>query len=112
MQYESSGVFVWTFPRNSAPAGTRRGDGSQINTADWGLPAASFPFYDGCSANHIDLNQQVTMNIDFCGGFVASRPGNCPMVADPASCAAYVANNPGAFADAYFDINSFAYWSQ
>ena len=60
MQHESSGVFVWHWSRDSAPAGTKRGDNSAIDVSSWGTPDAAFGFYQGtCSADHIDLNQQV-----------------------------------------------------
>ncbi|EPQ27397.1 uncharacterized protein PFL1_04935 [Pseudozyma flocculosa PF-1] len=112
MQYVAEGVFVWFWPSSSAPAGTKRGDSRTIDVASWGTPTAAFPFYDGCTASHIDTNQQVTMNIDFCGGFVNSRPGSsCGMVANNAQCIAYVQNNPSAFTEAYFDVNAFAFWA-
>ena len=44
---------------------------------------------------------QVVMNIDFCGSFVSafSAQDGCP-----SDCVSDVANNPGKFADAYFDM--------
>ncbi len=109
MQHEYSGVYVWHWTRGNAPAGTKRGDNSAINVASWGEPAAAFPFTSSCTASHINTNQQIVMNIDFCGGFVntfAAKDG-CPT-----DCVSYVANNPSAFRNAYFDINSFKIFQQ
>jgi len=99
-QWEASGIYMWYFPRNQIPSDIAK---KQPNPAGWGLPYAAFTFGGSCSASHF-ANQQVIFDLTFCGDWAGSVFGtDCPGKGD---CCSFVANNPGAFYDAYWGIYS------
>ncbi|KAM3419485.1 hypothetical protein BST61_g5410 [Cercospora zeina] len=74
------------------------------------MPAANFE--GSCSIDEHFSNMQLIFNIDFCGtwaGPTFNSNTSCPVL-DPAnqwtSCNIYVGNNPQAFKEAYFAVNS------
>jgi hypothetical protein len=102
MQWESSGVYVWFFPRGSVPADIESG---APRTANWGLPTAAFNGGSGCQINKYFANMNIVFDTTFCGDWAGSvwSNGAC---ASKGSCVSYVANNPQAFVDSYWLINS------
>ncbi|PWN28308.1 hypothetical protein BDZ90DRAFT_226469 [Jaminaea rosea] len=109
MQRESGGIYVWFWQGNSAPFDPRSPN-AHIDPASWGTPHASFPSTSCDVGQYFDAHW-ITMNIDFCGGFVDAfwQQDGCSKYG---SCVDYVANNPGAFREAYFDLNAVSFWSQ
>lgn len=109
MQRESGGIYVWFWPGSSAPF-SATSTTANIDPATWGTPHASFP-PDSCNVDQYFDAHWITMNIDFCGGFVDAfwQQDGC---SSHGTCVEYVANNPGAFTEAYFDLNAVSYWSQ
>jgi hypothetical protein len=64
MQWESSGVYVWFFPRGSIPSDIQNGAPVPGN---WGLPIVAF---NGGSASNIDSffsNENIVFDTTFCG---------------------------------------------
>jgi len=97
MQWEDSGVFVWWFRRGSIPSDILN---NVPNPANWGNPRARFAFNQGCSPS-LFYNHVIVLNTAFCGDWAGSvYPGGT------GACNSYVQNNPGAFAKAYWAINS------
>ncbi|KAK6599934.1 putative endo-1,3(4)-beta-glucanase [Botrytis cinerea] len=90
MQWESSGIYVWFWPRGSVPADVTAGKPVTVFFA----------------------NQQIVFDTTFCGDWAGSvwSSGNCASVAN--TCNAYVGANPGAFAPAYWLINSVKVYQQ
>lgn len=103
MQWASSGIYVWFFPRGSIPNDITNGS---PDTSGWGTPTASFSG-SGCDFDTYFQNNNIIFDTTFCGtwaGAVWDSQGSCGSLAD--TCQDYVANNPGAFVDAYWLINS------
>ncbi|ORX60603.1 hypothetical protein DM01DRAFT_1300445 [Hesseltinella vesiculosa] len=96
---DTTGIQVWFFPRRSIPSDITSG---HPNPASWGKPTADFPF-SKCSSNHFS-NLAITFDLDFCGvwaGAVYKSQFHCP-----GTCSDYVINQPKAFSEAYWNINS------
>ncbi|ORX61989.1 SelR-domain-containing protein [Hesseltinella vesiculosa] len=94
-----TGIQVWFFPRYRIPADITSGN---PNPASWGNATADFPF-NNCSSNHF-TNMAITFDLTFCGdwaGAVYNSKFNCP-----GNCNDFVANQPWAFSQAYWKINS------
>jgi len=105
MQYEDSGVFIWFFPRNAIPSDIR---GHNPNPASWGTPTAAFPFAGtgpGTCPRNSFSNHQIVIDNTFCGDWAGSvfNQDGCS-----GSCQSFVQNNPSAFNEAYWAINSIA----
>jgi hypothetical protein len=103
MQWESSGVYVWFFPRGSVPADITSG---APKTTNWGLPVAAFNGGSGCQIDKFFTNMNIIFDTTFCGDWAGSVWGNGGCAAKAGSCQSYVANNPQAFVDSYWLINS------
>lgn len=64
MQMESSGVYIWFFPRDNIPADIQSGN---PRTQNWGLPYVAFNGGSGCNVDSFFNNLNIVFNIDFCG---------------------------------------------
>ncbi|KFY45592.1 hypothetical protein V495_02903 [Pseudogymnoascus sp. VKM F-4514 (FW-929)] len=102
MQWESSGVYIWFFPRGSVPADINSG---APKTQNWGLPVAAFNGGNGCNIDQHFKDHQIVFDTTFCGDWAGSVWGN-GACASRGSCESYVANNPLAFSESYWLINS------
>jgi hypothetical protein len=109
MQWESSGVYVWFFPRNAIPADITAG---RPVTGNWGLPIVAFNGGSGCTIDNSFANQNIVFDTTFCGSWASGAfvpGGQCQNLG---SCTSYVAANPGAFAPAFWEINSVKVYQQ
>ncbi|QSZ34450.1 hypothetical protein DSL72_006044 [Monilinia vaccinii-corymbosi] len=109
MQWESSGIYVWFWPRGSVPADVTAG---VPVTGNWGLPAVAFNGGSGCNIDDYFANHNIVFDTTFCGDWAGSvwSSGNCAGLAS--TCNAYVGANPGVFAPAYWLINSVVVYQQ
>jgi hypothetical protein len=101
-QWTSQAISIWFFPRSAIPSDITSGS---PNPENWGLPVAQFT--GGCDIDEHFVNQQIVFDITFCGqwaGQVWSTDATCAPKAS--TCQDYVQNNPLAFADTYWTINS------
>ncbi|GLA35900.1 hypothetical protein AnigIFM63309_001283 [Aspergillus niger] len=105
MQWTDEFLKFWFFPRGSIPSSITKGD---PDVAAFGTPMAHME--GSCSIAEHFKAQQFIFDTTFCGdwaGGVYSTSG-CP-VSDSSSsfksCVAYVAENPTAFAESYWEIN-------
>ncbi|KAF3762972.1 family 16 glycoside hydrolase [Cryphonectria parasitica EP155] len=105
MEWTDAAISIWFWPRSSIPSGIS--SSSTVDTGSLGTPLARFEGGSGCDiASHFQ-GHVITINTALCGqwaGKAWAADGTCASQAD--SCAAWVANNPGAFADAYWLFNS------
>ncbi|KAE8441440.1 hypothetical protein EG329_004966 [Mollisiaceae sp. DMI_Dod_QoI] len=103
MQWESSGVYVWFFPRGNIPADIT--NGAPV-TGNWGTPIVAFNGGSSCNIDSFFANENIVFDTTFCGDWAGSVWGSssCQSLAD--TCDDYVGANPGAFAPAYWTINS------
>jgi hypothetical protein len=137
MQWTSSGIYTWFFPRSSIPNDITSGN---PNPANWGSPAAKFT-NAACNIDAHFTNHQIVINTSLCGdwgksrtllrgisihlprwlkhfvdtkSFEANSSSTAGTVWNNGACAAqyggscnnFVANNPSAFSNAYWTINS------
>ncbi|KFY38681.1 hypothetical protein V494_04266 [Pseudogymnoascus sp. VKM F-4513 (FW-928)] len=105
----TSGIAIWFFPRAGIPADITAGT---PDPTTWGVPLVNFVDAGGCDiASHFKSNRFI-FNINFCGwaGNTWSSYPQCSAAA--ATCKEYVAQNPEAFKDAYWLINSLKVYSE
>ena len=108
MQWESSGIYVWFFPRNAIPADVTSGS---PNPSGWGTPTAKFT---GCNIDQFFMNHNIVFDTTFCGDWAGATSvwsSSCQASTGAATCQAYVAANPTAFTNAYWLINSVKVYS-
>lgn len=103
-EWTSEVINIWFFPRGSVPAdiGTANPDPSK-----WGAPFSSWGG-SGCDIDSNFNNLRLVFDTTFCGDFgdATWSAGTCASRTRTTACDAYVASNPGAFANAYWDVNS------
>ncbi|KAF7981763.1 hypothetical protein HWV62_31827 [Athelia sp. TMB] len=105
LERTSSYIKVWFWERSatSVPSGVS-GGASSINTANWGEPTAFFPNTD-CNISSSFGSLNIIINLTFCGDW-AGQSSVYASSGCPSTCNAYVAANPSAFTNAYFDFAS------
>ncbi|KAL8645148.1 MAG: hypothetical protein Q9210_006869 [Variospora velana] len=104
MQWTSGWINIWFFPRGSEPGDI---SGPHPNTGNWGHPTASFIGGDNCNIDQHFKDNHIVFDTTFCGdwaGNVWGQDSTCSALAG--SCQDYVRNNPGAFRDSYWTVNS------
>ena len=102
-EWTSDAITIWFFPRNGIPTDITTG---RPNPQLWGVPLSKF--VPNCRLDDSFVNQNIVMNIDFCGDYAAdpffyNQYPTCTSQA--ASCNDFVKNNPGAFTETYWRIN-------
>ncbi len=101
-EFTSSAISIWFFPRSAIPTDIASGS---PNPKGWGKPHASFG--SPCNIGHFVKQQQIVFDTTFCGdwaGGVWSTDAMCS--AKAATCQEFVQNNPLAFKETYWSINS------
>ena len=104
MEWTSDNINIWFFSRGSAPSDIL---GSNPDPAGWGAATANFAGGSGCTIDDHFNNNNIVFDTTFCGdwaGGVWSQDGTCSALAG--TCQDYVQNNPSAFAEAYWTVNS------
>ncbi|KAI9149363.1 putative glycosidase [Paramyrothecium foliicola] len=100
LEWRDAGIRMWQFARGAIPADVTS---KTPNPATWGTALADFPNTNCDIGNHFK-NQSIVANIDLCGHLVYAVYGESGC---PSNCTDYVANNPTAFRDAYWEFGSF-----
>lgn len=104
MQWASTGIYVWFFQRGQIPSDITNG---YPNTPSWGTPMATFSG-SGCDFDTAFQNHNLVFDTTFCGDWAGQDSvwgsSSCSRLAP--TCSDYVANNPAAFTEAYWLINS------
>ena len=103
MEWTSSAISVFFFPRSSIPSDVTSGSPSP---SSWGKPLAQFQ--GGCDVATAFTSQQIVFDTTFCGNWAGEvwSGSSCASSTNTDTCDAYVQNNPSAFADAYWSINA------
>ena len=101
--WTSTGVNVYFFPRVSIPTDITSGS---PNPSAWGTPFASFPGGSACDIDSHFQNHNIIFDTTFCGQWAGDAWANSACSSLAPTCNDYVAQNPSAFADSYFLINS------
>ncbi|KAF7718578.1 Endo-1,3(4)-beta-glucanase [Penicillium ucsense] len=105
MEWTETFVKIWFFPRASIPASITSG---QPDTTEFGTPMALVQ--EACDVASSFKAQSFTFDTTFCGEWAGGVYGQsgCPMSGSDSisSCVNYVAQNPTAFEQSYWEINS------
>ncbi|KIV92814.1 hypothetical protein PV10_04080 [Exophiala mesophila] len=107
-EWTSDYISIWFFSRGAIPSDI---SGGNPDPSNWGLPAAKFA--GACDIDAKFQNQKMIMNVAFCGdwaGSVWSTDSTCAPQAS--TCQDYVQNNPSAFQNTYWMINSLRVYSE
>ncbi|GAB1204121.1 hypothetical protein APSETT445_002770 [Aspergillus pseudonomiae] len=99
-EWTGEAISVWFFPRSSIPGDIGSG---HPNPSGWGTPSARFAGACNIDSHFKDL--QIIFDTTFCGDWAGSVWGSSSCAAK-GSCNNWVANNPAAFKDAFWRINS------
>eukprot|EP00043_Microstomoeca_roanoka_P001225 m.31634 g.31634 ORF g.31634 m.31634 type:complete len:345 (+) comp10701_c0_seq2:165-1199(+) len=96
----SVGIQVWYFPRDAIPSDLVK---NQPAPSQWGEPYAAFQLGADCNHSHFS-NMNIIFDLTFCGDWAGSVfAADCPGLGS--SCNDFVAKNPSAFTEAYWDVN-------
>lgn len=107
-EWTSQAISIWFFPRGAIPSDISSGN---PDPSGWGLPQGQFT--GACDIDDKVHNQQLVFDVTFCGdwaGGVWSTDATCSGQAS--TCQAFVQNNPAAFQDTYWLINSLKVYSE
>jgi len=103
--WTSTEIDVYFFPRASIPTDITLKAPKPTN---WGKPVARFQLGTNCPSSHF-ANHQIVINLTFCGDWAGNVFSSmCPNMG---SCSDYVSQNPAAFKEAYWTINSIHVYS-
>ncbi|KAL0257503.1 hypothetical protein SLS55_008317 [Diplodia seriata] len=100
-------IQVWYFERSSIPSDITNGS---PDPTSWGQPRALFQ--GGCEVSSHFKKMNIILDTTFCGDWAGntwSTDETCS--AKASTCDDYVQNNPEAFKDAYWSINSLKVYS-
>lgn len=103
MAWDSDEIRVWHFPRGEIPLDIITKTPSPDS---WGSPQAAFGG-NSCDVDNYFSDMRIVLNINFCGDYGSAIWGiedTCDTYAS--TCSEYVAENPTAFANAYWEVNS------
>ncbi|EAW18996.1 putative GPI anchored endo-1,3(4)-beta-glucanase [Aspergillus fischeri NRRL 181] len=106
MEWTDTFIKIWFFPRSQIPASLSSGN---PDTSSFGTPMAHLQ--GSCDFAERFKAQKFIIDTTFCGDWAGNvfAESTCPM-SDPSSpmqsCVNYVAQNPAAFKEAYWEINS------
>ena len=110
MEWTSDHINVHFFPHSNAPADIL---GAAPDPTTWGNPTASFVGGSTCDIDANFQNNNIVLDTTFCGSW-AGNVWSSDQVCGPkaATCQDYVQNNPSAFTEAYWTINSLRVYSE
>lgn len=108
-EWTDAAIKVWTWTAGSEPSDVTAGT-PDPSASSWGQPQLLVQ-QSNCDLTKAFGDLQLTFNIDFCGD-TAGTPSiwNSTCSAQGSSCASYVANNPSAFAETYFSVDSIRFY--
>jgi len=109
-EWTAQSIAIYFFSRKAIPADITSG---APNPAGWGQPAALFQ--GGCNIPSSFKNHSIVFDTTFCGQWAGQAGvwGSDPVCSSKAAtCNDYVQNNPSAFAQAYWEVNSIKVYQQ
>ncbi|KAI1776410.1 glycoside hydrolase family 16 protein [Hypoxylon cercidicola] len=100
MEWRNEGIRIWSFGRDGIPTDITA---KNPDPSTWGEAAADFPDTNCDIGSHF-RNQSIIINIDLCGQWAGNvyASSGCP-----SNCTDYVANNPEAFTNAFWEFGAF-----
>ncbi|GES60321.1 endo-1,3(4)-beta-glucanase [Aspergillus terreus] len=106
-EWTSNAISIWFFPRGRIPGNIA---GGNPDPGSWGTPSARFA--GQCDIDAHFKAMQIVFDTTFCGDWAGAVWGSTSCASKASSCDNYVANNPSAFRDAYWSINSLKVYQQ
>ncbi|ERS95621.1 uncharacterized protein SPSK_02566 [Sporothrix schenckii 1099-18] len=115
VEWRDAGIRMWQFTSGSVPSDITAGN---PNPSAWGTALADFP-NTKCDIGSHFTNASIIANIDLCGSLGEAKypTSSCPMNcvgshkciggSSPTNCTDYVANNPTAFENAFWEFGKF-----
>ncbi|KAJ5157008.1 uncharacterized protein N7482_008108 [Penicillium canariense] len=100
-EWTSSGISVWYFANASIPSDITSGN---PDPSGWGTPSAAFT--GSCDIDSHFKNLQIVFDISFCGDWAGDVWSSSSCASKDSTCNSYVQNNPSAFQESYWSINS------
>ncbi|KAI0194645.1 concanavalin A-like lectin/glucanase domain-containing protein [Astrocystis sublimbata] len=100
LEWRPQGIRMWQFARDAVPDDVAA---KNPDPSTWPEAAADFPNTDCDISNHF-RNQSIIANIDLCGQYAG---GVYPQSGCPSNCQDYVAKNPNAFQNAFWEFGAF-----
>ncbi|KAL6908402.1 glycoside hydrolase family 16 protein [Trichoderma evansii] len=110
-EWTSDHISVWFFPRTGIPSDI---SSENPNPSGWGTPLAQFNPTGDSIDDHFQ-NNQLVFDTTFCGDWAGADSvwnSNAECSALASTCQEYVANNPAAFAEAFWSVNSIKVYDQ
>ena len=117
MEWTSASISIWHFPRASIPSDLSS-NATNPDPSKWPTPVARFNnnSEDGskCDIDARFKDLQIVFDTTFCGAWAGNEDvwSKSGCVALAPTCKEYVAQNPEAFTDAYWTINSVRVYEQ
>jgi hypothetical protein len=102
MELRDDGIRTWFFSRSSIPSDVQ----TTPDPSSWGTALADYPNTD-CSISDHFRNMSIIVNIDLCGDWAGAPSVYNTKYGCPGSCTDFVAANPTAFEQAYFEFSYF-----
>ncbi|KAL5523597.1 hypothetical protein ACEPAG_7770 [Sanghuangporus baumii] len=96
-------IYFWNRYDSNVPPEVKYGSDSVTPNDSWGEPQALFPT-DNCNFNSHFAPHNIIVNLSFCGPWASPRFNSWGC--GSGKCEDYVAYNPSAFSDAYWEINA------
>jgi hypothetical protein len=104
MEWTSQHIAVWHFPRYAVPSDISSGT---PNPAAWPAPSARFVGGGGCNIDEHFVGHSIVFTNTFCGDWAGGVWGdNAECSSQASSCVDFVNNNPEAYAETYWLVNS------
>jgi hypothetical protein len=100
-EWTSDAINVYFFPNSSVPSDITSGS---PDPSSWGTPSASFA--GNCDIDSHFSELQIVFDITFCGDWAGDSWSSSTCSSYASTCNDYVANNPSAFEQSYWEINS------
>ena len=100
----TDGIKIWFFARGDPTLASL--SGSSVDVSSWPTPQAAFPAASCDTASHFQ-KMQIVFDTTFCGDWAGDVWTSDPVCSKLApTCAQYVQQNPQAFTDAWWGVNS------
>lgn len=100
-EWTSAAIKIWFWANGTGPSDIH---GGSPDPSTWGRPLALF--HGGCDIDTFFRDHKIVFDTTFCGVWAGQVWSTSPCASKASSCEAYVRDNPSAFEDAYWTVNS------
>ncbi|KAI9931601.1 hypothetical protein ASPWEDRAFT_105915 [Aspergillus wentii DTO 134E9] len=100
-EWTSDAINIWFFPHSNIPSDIAN---KKPTPSSWGQPTAKYA--GDCKIDSHFKNMNIVFDVTFCGDWAGNTWSSSSCASKANTCQDYVANNPSAFKDTYWGINS------